>query len=75
MGRMLHCSWCERADAYGAVSWVSLGDNAGDKAVGKVLRVVEIVHLSVDYPPKMCGEECVGVRDAEASCRGWKSNL
>jgi len=45
MGRMLHCSWCERADAYGAVSWVSLGDNAGDKAVGKVLRVVEIVHL------------------------------
>ena len=22
-----------------------LGDNAGDKAVGKVLRVVEIVHL------------------------------
>ena len=45
MGRRLHCSWCERADAYGAVSWVSLGDNAGDKAVGKVLRVVEIVHL------------------------------
>ena len=45
MGRMLHCSWCKRADAYGAVSWVSLGDNAGDKAVGKVLRVVEIVHL------------------------------
>ena len=45
MGRRLHCSWCERVDAYGAVSWVSLGDNAGDKAVGKVLRVVEIVHL------------------------------
>lgn len=42
---MPDCSWCERADAYGAVSWVSLGDNAGDKAVGKVLRVVEIVHL------------------------------
>ena len=42
---MLHCSWCERVDAYGAVSWGSLGDNAGDKAVGKVLRVVEIVHL------------------------------
>ena len=45
MGRRLDCSWCERADAYGAVSWVSLGDNAGDNAVGKVLRVVEIVHL------------------------------
>ncbi len=45
MGRRLHCSWCERADAYGAVSSVSLGDNAGDKAVGKVLRVVESVHL------------------------------
>ena len=45
MGRMLHCSWCERADAYGSVSWISLVDNAGDKAVGKVLRVVEIVHL------------------------------
>ena len=44
-GGMPDCSWCERADAYGAVSWVSLGDNAGDKAVGKVLRVVEIVHL------------------------------
>ena len=57
MGRMPHCSWCERADAYGAVWWVYLGDNAGDKAVGKVLRVVEIVHLSVDYSPKMYGEE------------------
>ena len=45
MGRMLHCSWCERADAYGAVSWVFLGDNAGDKAVEKELRVVEILHL------------------------------
>ena len=45
MGRRLHCSWSERVDAYGAVSWVSLGDKAGDKAVGKVLRVVEIVHL------------------------------
>ena len=57
MGRRLDCSWCERVDAYGAVSWVSLGDNAGDKAVGKVVYVVESVHLSVDYPPKMCGEE------------------
>ena len=45
MGRMLHCSWCEWVDAYVSVSWVFLGDNAGDKAVGKVLRVVEIVHL------------------------------
>ena len=45
MGRRLDCSWCERVDAYGSVSWVFLGDNAGDKAVGKVLRVVEIVHL------------------------------
>ena len=42
---MPDCSWCERVYAYGAVSWVSLGDNAGDKAVGKVVRVVEIVHL------------------------------
>lgn len=38
---MPDCSWCERVDVYGAVSWVSLGDNA----VGKVVRVVEIVHL------------------------------
>jgi hypothetical protein len=45
MGRRLHCSWCERVDVYGSVLWVFLGDNAGDKAVGKVLRVVEIVHL------------------------------
>ena len=45
MGRRLHCSWCERVDAYGAVSWGSLGDNAGDKAVGKVVYVVESVHL------------------------------
>ena len=45
MARGLHCSWSEYTDAYGAVSWVSLGDNAGDKAVGKVLRVVEILHL------------------------------
>ena len=57
MGRRLHCSWSEYTDAYGAVSWVSFGDNAGDKAVGKVLRVVESVHLSVDYSPKMCGSE------------------
>lgn len=42
---MPDCSWCEWVDAYGSVSWVSLGDKAGDKAVGKVLRVVEIVHL------------------------------
>ena len=45
MGRRPDCSWCEWVDAYGAVSWVFLGDNAGDKAVGKVVRVVEIVHL------------------------------
>ena len=45
MGRRLDCSWCECVDAYGSVSWVFLGDNAGDKAVGKVLCVVEIVHL------------------------------
>ena len=57
MGRRLHCSWCERADANAAVLWVFFGDNAGDKAVGKVLRVVEIVHLEGDYSPKMCGEE------------------
>lgn len=57
MGRRLDCSWCEWVDAYVSVSWVFLGDNAGDKAVGKVLRVVEIVHLSVDYSPEMCGEE------------------
>ena len=42
---MLHCSWCVWVDAYVSVSWVFLGDNAGDKAVGKVVRVVEIVHL------------------------------
>ena len=35
----------------------SFGDNAGDKAVGKVVRAVEIVHLWGDYPPKMYGEE------------------
>ena len=56
---MPDCSWCERVDVYGAVSWVFLGDNAGDnagdKAVGKVLRVVEIVHLWGDYPPKVYG--------------------
>ena len=45
MGRRLDCSWSEYTDAYGAVSWVFLGDKAGDKAVGKVVRAVEIVHL------------------------------
>ncbi|KDU78501.1 hypothetical protein HMPREF1121_01355 [Porphyromonas sp. KLE 1280] len=45
MVRMLHCSWCECADANASVLWVFFGDNAGDKAVGKVLRVVEILHL------------------------------
>ena len=39
------------------VLWVFFGDNAGDKAVGKVVYVVESVHLSVDYPPKVCGAE------------------
>ena len=72
MGRMLHCSWCERADAYGSVSWVSLGDNAGDKAVGKVCMGWRaytfrwIIHL------RCAGQKCVGVRDAEASCRGME---
>ena len=75
MARMLHCSWCERADAYGAVSWVFLGDNTGDKAVGKVCMWWRsytfrgIIHL------RCAGRKCVGVRDAEASCRGRKSNL
>ena len=55
MGRRLDCSWCERIDAYGAVSWVSLGDKAGDKAVGKVLRVVEIVHLLGIIPLRCAG--------------------
>jgi len=54
---MLHCSWCECTDANAAVLWVFFGDNAGDKAVGKVVYGVESVHLSVDYPPKLCGVE------------------
>ena len=79
MGRMLDCSWCERADAYGAVSWVSLGYLSG---ITLGIRLWErccvwwrsytfrgIIHL------RCAGRKCVGVRDAEASCRGWKSNL
>ena len=75
MGRRLDCSWCEWVDAYGSVSWVFLGDNAGDKAVGKgcvwwrSYTFRGIIHL------RCTGRKCVGVRDAEASCRGWKSNL
>ena len=69
---MLHCSWCECADANVAVLWVFFGDNAGDKAVGKVCMGWRaytfrwIIHL------RCVGRKCVGVGDAEASCRGME---
>ena len=72
MGRRLHCSWCERVDVYGSVLWVFLGDNAGDKAVGKVCMGWRsytfrgIIHL------RCVGRKCVGVGDAEASCIGME---
>ena len=75
MGRRLDCSWCEWVDAYGSVSWVSLGDNAGDKAVGKVLVWWRSYTFRGIIHQRSAGRKCVGVRDAEASCRGWESNL
>ena len=52
--------------------WVFFGDNAGDKAVGKVCMGWRaytfrwIIHLSC------ARRKCVGVRDAEASCIGME---
>ena len=69
---MPHCSWWRCRDANAAVLWVFFGDNAGDKAVGKVCMGWRaytfrwIIHL------RCAGRKCAGVRDAEASCRGME---